>query len=799
MTTISSSGTLKFDTNGSVSAPNIFRSTNDTTGIFFPGDNSIRFSSSGSEISTIVASGLTSTNLTASVGVFAPVGTVSAPGYSFTSDTNTGIYNTANELHFALNGVNEVSFQAGSVLLPTGNNIQFQDDTATSSVNIKGPASQTAPNQYTLVLPNAQGALGESLINNGSGILTWGAPISSVNDLSNGLTSGTSNNTNIIRLNFSTNSTSLGDTGGSISGSNNTLLGDSAGNNLSSGGSNNTFIGSTAGTVTTTGGSNTVIGSGSNITVNSISQVVIVGTSTTATSAGSTAIGHNITSNGASSVAIGLDSGTNGTEAISIGFGAQGGNNCIAIGTNAGQSTAGANNIMIGENVLGNGTSAGSDNIVLGRSCLTVGSSASSNVLIGTQIMAGGSSGSNNVILGNLAGQGMNSSSFNVIAGANSGLSLASGNFNVIFGSSTAQSLNGASDNIILGRSTCPLLVTGTANVSIGQGSSIGNTFNNCIAIGTLALSATNSISIGNSAGTILGTSNISIGTDAGNGYLATCNNNIVLGNSAMNGTGGANVNNIAIGQLAMNGSASTVGATGNVAIGLSAGAAITTASNNILLGPNAGSTITTGNLNVILGSADVDTGARTNTICIGSGTTTNGFDNSIKIGFGTSASTRCYIDGINGITTPSGVAVLIGTGGQLGTIVSSRRYKDEIKSMDSLTDKMHNLMPSTFIYKSDISKRMQYGLIAEDVEKIDPNLVVYKIEEIDGVNVKKIETVRYLDLIPITLNMVIRQKNACDKKIASLASELENNARELDSVKAELAAFKSFVIERFK
>jgi len=85
------------------------------------------------------------------------------------------------------------------------------------------------------------------------------------------------------------------------------------------------------------------------------------------------------------------------------------------------------------------------------------------------------------------------------------------------------------------------------------------------------------------------------------------------------------------------------------------------------------------------------------------------------------------YITGIRGTATANAnaVPVVIDSAGQLGTVSSSRRFKDQIKPMDNSSEAILGLKPVTFHYKSDAQNTPQFGLIAEEVVKVNPNLVV--------------------------------------------------------------------------
>ncbi len=88
---------------------------------------------------------------------------------------------------------------------------------------------------------------------------------------------------------------------------------------------------------------------------------------------------------------------------------------------------------------------------------------------------------------------------------------------------------------------------------------------------------------------------------------------------------------------------------------------------------------------------------------------------------------TSTFISGIRGVNTANAnaVPVVIDSSGQLGTMSSSRRFKDEIKPMDNISEAILGLKPVTFHYKSDKQNTPQFGLIAEEVAKVNPDLVV--------------------------------------------------------------------------
>src|SRR5205823_5470255 len=138
-----------------------------------------------------------------------------------------------------------------------------------------------------------------------------------------------------------------------------------------------------------------------------------------------------------------------------------------------------------------------------------------------------------------------------------------------------------------------------------------------------------------------------------------------------------------------------------NTAIGLGALGHNATGSSNIAVGSQAGNNLNTGSYNISIGNTG-GASAESNTIRIGD---TN--------------QTTTFIAGISGVTVPSGVGVIVGTDGKLGTVVSSKRFKTETKPMGSASEVILALKPVTFRYKHELDPEAipQFGLVAEQVE----------------------------------------------------------------------------------
>ena len=210
-----------------------------------------------------------------------------------------------------------------------------------------------------------------------------------------------------------------------------------------------------------------------------------------------------------------------------------------------------------------------------------------------------------------------------------------------------------------------------------------------------------------------------------------------------------------------------------NSFLGAQSGQSITTGVNNSGIGVNSGISLVSGTDNCFFGvnCGNAYTGAESSNIIIGSqnpGVIGESF--TLRIGNGTGAASagqldKAFISGIFGITVGvSGVPVVVDNANQLGTVASSRRYKDNIEDMDDYSDEIMDLRCVRFNYKNHSSKDISVGLIAEEVEDVMPNLVV---KDFQG----RPETVRYLDLIPMLLNEVQKLKKIID----DLESRLED------------------------
>jgi hypothetical protein len=231
-----------------------------------------------------------------------------------------------------------------------------------------------------------------------------------------------------------------------------------------------------------------------------------------------------------------------------------------------------------------------------------------------------------------------------------------------------------------------------------------------------------------------------------------TGNNNAANGASALfsNTTGTQNTAN-GLGALFGN----TTGSY-NTAEGVNALYRNNTGSSNIALGVSAGADLTTGSNNIDIGNRGVAT--ETGRLRIG----TKG------------KQTSTFIAGISGVAVAGGVGVIVDTNGKLGTVVSSARFKDEIKPMDKASEAVLALQPVTFRYKHELDPDgiPQFGLVAEEVEKVSPDLVARDEEG-------KAYTVRYEAVNAMLLNEFLKEHRNVQELKATVAKQETTIARQ--------------------
>jgi trimeric autotransporter adhesin len=303
-------------------------------------------------------------------------------------------------------------------------------------------------------------------------------------------------------------------------------------------------------------------------------------------------------------------------------------------------------------------------------------------------------------------------------------------------------------------------LTSGLYNTALGLFSLRVNTtggFNTATGAGTL-LSNTGSDNTATGAGALL--SNTSGVSNTATGESALFSNTTGSFNTA-DGSGALLENTTGTDNTALGLDALFNNTTGNtnMAIGNSALNSNTTGSDNTVIGFNSGFAVTTAN----------------NVICIGARVA------------GANVSNTCYIGSIFGQTSSAGTAVFINSDGKLGTTTSSKRFKDDIKPMDKASEALLALNPVTFRYKKEIDPAgtSQFGLVAEEVEKVNPDLVVRDKEG-------KPYSVRYDQVNTMLLNEFLKEHRMVQEQkgtIAQLKSRVEKqeatNAQQQKQIEA--------------
>jgi hypothetical protein len=294
-------------------------------------------------------------------------------------------------------------------------------------------------------------------------------------------------------------------------------------------------------------------------------------------------------------------------------------------------------------------------------------------------------------------------------------------------------------------------MTTGGFNTAVGflsLRSNTTNSFNTAIGAGALLANV--------GAGDLEGSQNTATGAGRllsnSTGFQNTANGAFGLFGNTLGG------HNTATGKEAL---FSNIAGGENTAVGSDA-LSRSTSSRNTALGAGAGIVVTT---------AD-------NVICIGS--------------VGSNVSNSCFIGHIRAVTTAqsNAIPVLIDSAGQLGTTSSSRRFKKEIKPMDKASEAILGLKPATFHYKSDKTNRPEFGLIAEEVAEVNPDLVV---RDENG----EIYTVRYDSVNAMLLNEFLKEHRKVQKletndaeqqrEIKGLVAAVKEQAAQIQKVSAQL------------
>ena len=369
---------------------------------------------------------------------------------------------------------------------------------------------------------------------------------------------------------------------------------------------------------------------------------------------------------------------------------------------------------------------------------------------------------------------------------------------NTAEGDNALSSLTTGTDNTAMGFDALFSNTTGNWNTAYGYQALYSNTTggtdtnaNGSTAIGFQALysNTTGEGNVANGYQALLSNTEGLINTATGRFALfsnTTGNFNTATGGSALrNNTTGRS--NTADGRLAL--FSNTTG-NANTAAGIAALTSNTTGGFNIALGFGAGDNLDTGDNNIDIGNEGNP--GEANTIRIGTeGTQTN-----------------TYVAGVHTAPVPKGLAVLVDSTGHIGTKASSERFKEAIKPMDKASEAILALRPVTFHYKKEIDPdgTPQFGLVAEEVEKINPDLVA---RDAKG----KVYTVRYEAVDAMLLNEFLKEHRKVEeqqttitqlksalaqhettiaqqqKRMEAVIARLEEQDSKIQKVSAQLAA----------
>jgi uncharacterized coiled-coil protein SlyX len=319
--------------------------------------------------------------------------------------------------------------------------------------------------------------------------------------------------------------------------------------------------------------------------------------------------------------------------------------------------------------------------------------------------------------------------------------------------------------NTAEGQSALLSLTSGTYNTAVGYLALLSDTtngFNTAIGAGAL-LANTADENTATGTGALL--SNITGSFNMANGAFALFSNTTGNGNTA-DGDDALFANDTGNFNTASGGSAlgSNISGDGNTAVG-SGALYNNTGGNNTALGSAAGQNATTGSNNVYIGAGINGVAGESN---------------------------ACRIGSIYGATITSGIEVFVNSDNRLGTITSSKRFKQNITPTRSASDSLYELQPVTFQYKKEIDPegRRQFGLVAEDVEKVNPDLVVH---DKGG----KPYSVRYDQVNAMLLNEFLKEHSRVteqgninrqqEKTITELKAMLAEQQKEIKTLKTGL------------
>jgi hypothetical protein len=372
------------------------------------------------------------------------------------------------------------------------------------------------------------------------------------------------------------------------------------------------------------------------------------------------------------------------------------------------------------------------------------------------------------------------------------------GRLNTASGSTALKRNTTGANNTAIGARTLSLNTTGNDNTAIGIQALLNNNGDFNTATGSEALLSNttgaantasgvealnrNTTGNGNTANGYRALFSNTTGTNTATGFQSLFRNTTGTGNVA-NGYNSLYSNSLGTGNIAIGSQALQNNTTGNTntALGRQALHNTTIGTNNIAVGAYAG-------MNVVGGSSNIDIGNRGGNEA-----------NTIRIGV-EGQQVKTFIAGIYGANAGTAQSVVVNSAGQLGMAVSSRRFKEDIKPMDRASEAILAMKPVTFHYKKEIDSNNtpQFGLVAEEVEKVNPDLVVRDKEG-------KPYSVRYDQVNAMLLNEFLKEHRKVQEQeatitqlnkdfrttVTQLTARLDEQAAQIQKVSAQLEASK--------
>jgi Chaperone of endosialidase len=328
---------------------------------------------------------------------------------------------------------------------------------------------------------------------------------------------------------------------------------------------------------------------------------------------------------------------------------------------------------------------------------------------------------------------------------------------NTAEGQSALLHLVGGTYNTALGWASLGFNVTGNFNTGVGAAALLNNTADNNTATGAGALLSNTTGTQNTADGAFALSSNTGGDNNTANGLQAlrdntTGNGNTAIGDAALQHNTHGSVN-VAVGAASL---ASNTTGQSNTAVGTAA-LQNATGSNNTAIGDSSGLAQDTGSGNVYIGAGINGVAGESDT---------------------------CRIRSIFGQTAANGSAVFITSGNKVGTDTSSKRFKDDIKPMERTSEALFALRPVTFRYKKALDPQgvAQFGLVAEEVEKVNPDLIV---RDKKG----KPYSVRYDQVNAMLLNEFLKEHRTVQElksEMAALTATVKEQAAEIQKVSAK-------------